>query len=337
MKSGYPCSVKGGVSQQAHEAVERTQRSGIQILLRHSGVKFDLLKRVVDLGSRNGDTTLGLVEVLPKHVRVVGVEEVLDAALIAKVKFGHDLSTAELARVAPLIEQLPAQWLKSITSDAASYKDRVSFHSMPFTSLSKTNGDSVGKSDLIIGHQVLHWLDCNSEGLPLGSLLNSIRESLSVGGVFVGSTSTAFMAIDSNQQVDGMVKSQYSFDNHPFVQLVYKIAERLVREITGSIPTPILDHPPLSVEKLTRSFTKGGFGSTRFDAFLVPVPLDAVKLRLAHQGRLNGVPEDARAELIIAIMDEANGESTLLAHHGQDPRLHKGNLYDLVPFVIAKP
>ena len=75
MKLNYPVADgKGGVTQQRLELLSRMQRDGVKRLLKAADIKLEGLRTVVDLGCRNGDTTLGLAESVP-NARIIGIEE----------------------------------------------------------------------------------------------------------------------------------------------------------------------------------------------------------------------------------------------------------------------
>ncbi|MBI5227640.1 hypothetical protein HY988_03570 [Candidatus Micrarchaeota archaeon] len=341
MKANYPASVRGGVSGQVYEARTQMQRRGMGALLRAAGVAIERLNRVTDIGCRNGDTTLGLLQALPPSVRVTGVDEFGDAISLAKAKFGL-LSAPELAEFAHLISDLPPGWLESFGVDAEPHRSRVSFREVRLTNLNGFNGGT-SKPELAIGYQILHWLDCDPSGLPLKSLIASIFASLSSSGVIVAGTSTAFMKMDPAQKVDGMTPNQYSIDEHPFVKMVYEQIAVLVRDRIGSSPTPVLENPPLSKDRLDRQFRKAGASKVEFSEFLVTpgreeVISQVVRIRPAHQGRLNGITDETiRAAIIGTAIDQANADCDETVRKGQaDPRLHEGNIWDVVPFIVAR-
>ena len=342
MKPNYPVAVGGGISQQAYEARTRIQRKGVTRMLRAAGIELERLRTVVDLGCRNGDTTLGVLETVPK-ARVIGVEEHREALLIARAKFGMltGQERDEIKGLGEMIEEVTSGWLGNFYANAkATDLYRLSLVNSPLEHLPTVLGDE--KADLIVGFQVLHWLNADETGLPTMEVLKAIYDSLAAGGIFLAGTSTAFIAIDPNEKIEGMTKAEYSIDNHPFVQMVYECIEDAVSAILGYAPQPVLAKPPLSKEGLEMRLRNAGFAMVSSDAFLVTsgreeVIDNVVRLRPEHQGRLNGVDNpDERKRIIEDAIRFANGICDQKVSGGeQDPRLVETNIYDAVPFVIA--
>ncbi|MBI5223487.1 class I SAM-dependent methyltransferase [Candidatus Micrarchaeota archaeon] len=334
MKTNYPAAIRGGVSQQHYEATTLMQRRGIQTLLKAAGVQLEGATKVLDLGARAGDTTLGVLEHLP-NAHVIGLEEPANrlALLLAKTKFGI-ATEVELKEVAEISRELPAGYLDSFRLDSAPHAGRVSFEELHWSALPL--------ADAAVGYQLLHWLDADSTGAPKPEILQAIANALSAGGVFISGTSTAFVQLDPDLRVEGKTQSEYSIDKHPFVQMVYDQIAKITAQILGKAPEPITANPPLSMNDLSSRFLAAGFSEVRVDGFLVTpgrdqVVREVVKLRPAHQGRLEGIALGERSTIIQTAIANANAEcETVIAAGAQDPRLIETNVWDVVPFIGAR-
>jgi|GEM_PF-2555590 len=338
MKPNYPVERKGGISQQPYEARTKIQRTCVKSLLKSAGVKLEGLRTTVDLGCRNGDTTLGILEVTSDKTRIIGVEEYKEALLIAKAKFGV-ASSDEIKQITGLLGEMPDGFLDSFEEDTKPFRKRAAFVNSPVEGMPTTIAD---RADLIVGFQILHWLNAGDNGLPAVETMKAINESLAAGGIFLSGTSTAFIAISPDEEIDGKKKSEYSIDGHPFVKTVYEKIAGIVSKITGHEPQPVTEKPPLSMDSLMEVFENAGFKDIKTGAFLVTsgreeVIREVVKLRPEHQGRLNGIDSgELREDIIDLAIESANNECDLLAGAGKgDPRLVETNIWDAVPYIMA--
>ena len=359
MKANYPI----GIEQQRYEAKRGMLREGAGRILRASGLQLEGIRTALDIGCRFGDTTLGTLEALP-NAHVTGIDEFLHAILVAQMKFGKGTSGYTQREMNELLSQLPEGWLETFSRDAAPYTDRVALGKWNLASLHDCMRDE--KVDLVTGFQVLHWLNADETGLPLTDIFRGIYDILAPGGIFIAGTSTAFIAIDPNETIDGMTKDQYSIDNHPFVKMVYEDikSQRNIYEYTiplmhatyisgdceflEHVPEPVTANPPLSREGLERQLRNLGLGigfsDVRFGGFLVDagrenVVNELVRIRPEHQGRLNDIWDpELRKRIIDTAITNSNLECDALVAIRQrpDPRLVDTNTFDAVPFVIAK-
>ncbi len=339
MKPNYPVERKGGVSQQAYEARTKTQRICAKNLLKTAGVKLEGLRTVVDLGCRNGDTTLGILEATSKETKVIGVEEYREALLIAKAKFGV-ASSEEIKEIGELLKGMPEGFVDSFVQDSKLVVDRVSLINSTVEDLNLKD-----KADLIVGFQILHWLNAGENGLPTPEVMQAINESLASGGVFLSGTSTAFIAISPDEEIDGKKKSEYTIDGHPFIRMVYeKIADivSLVSDEHEPQPVPVTEKPPLSMDLLIELFESSGFEDIKTGAFLVTPGREEIiegvsRIRPVHQGRLDGIDDEGlREEIIDFAVKFSNSKCDLLVEAGiADPRLVETNIWDAVPYIMA--
>lgn len=350
MRLNYPASGQfGGLLQQKYELATAIQRNGIAKMLQKANISPESLndKRIIDLGARNGDTTLGMLEYASK-VHIIGVEEESLPLLIAKVKFGLG-SLEEIREIGKLVDalpetyKLPDNWLQYFISSSSTLNSRVQFVQSDIEKLPTTlrsNQVSPRSINAIVGYQILHWLNCDETNLPSNNILQALSQSLESGGIFLAGTSTAFMEIPQDQVVDGMTKEQYSIDNHPYIQLVYrKIDEVLGVEFSLTQQSPAT--PIVSLSALKRKLELYGFGEIEVGNFLVTAGRDyiineAIKLRAIHQGRLARVPENRQIPLLMEAILEANKYCDMLTDlRKADPRLVESNIYDVVAFIKA--
>jgi len=337
MKKGYPVIENGGVSQQPYELKSSMQRKGIQRMLCTAKVGLEGLQLIVDLGCRNGDTTLGLLEAAPS-AKVVAVEEVLDALALAKFKFGIATSGERKAVAQMMGDSLSSVdiHLQKFRADAASTLDRVEFVKSNMNCL----GFLSGEADLVAGFQLLHWLDEGHDGLPKREIMKSISKCLRPGGTFISGTSTAFVEIDTTKRIDGMSVAEYSIDHHPFFSCLYtNIADALGAQ-TEVIPAHAPPLPSLKLDALAGLLESVGFKDVEIGAFLVTpgrelVLTEVSRIRPKHQGRLEGVPEPRAAEIVREAITAANEYFSLNFEPTNDPRNLDRNIYDAVPYVKA--
>ncbi|HID72690.1 TPA: hypothetical protein EYP38_02000 [Candidatus Micrarchaeota archaeon] len=336
MKQGYPVAERGGISQQRYEQKTGMQRRGIQTMLKTAGVRMDGPMRIVDLGCRNGDTTLGLLEAAPKEAHVIGVEEFSQALTLARFKFGlhNDADERDLLKLVGDILQFTGSNFYEFRDTAKPMLGRVDFvHSMMDELLSVVSG-----ADLVAGFQLLHWLDNDSNDLPKGEILKSIAHIMVPGGTFISGTSTAFVGIDPNGMIDGMTKAEYSIDEHPFFKEVYARIEAAVKMMPGHAPMPVSAGAQLKLDALVGLMESCGFTDVQTGAFLVTpgreeVISEVVKIRPKHQGRLEGIPEVKAAEIIARAIAETNEHFD--SADSRDPRQRVMNIWDAVPYVKA--
>ena len=343
MKHNYPVAHKGGIAQQAYEARTRIQLRGVKRLLLAANVQTDRVKMAVDLGCRGGDTTLGILQAIPGIIQVIGIEEVLEAVILASLKFHteHKWDNREaVTRVKAWkdAESGLQEFFNSFTVDSSKFCNRHQCqfdfaHLQEFTQLP----DVFGGIDLIVGFQILHWLDAADNGLPKPEIIKAVYDTLASGGVFIGGTSTAFIHIDQNQRVEGKTRAEFSIDEHPFVKMVYERIKSIVQQITLMVPVPVTAAQPLKEAELIRLFTDAGFIGVQTGAFLVTpgreeVTNGVVRLRPEHQGRLEGVPQEQRTALVEQSIKDANAACDSMQ---TDPRLDNQHIYDAVPFLKA--
>jgi SAM-dependent methyltransferase len=337
MRPNYPAATNGGVSQQGYEAQTLAQRNGVKTLLKAAGIQVEGLRTVVDIGCRNGDTTLGLLQATPKTTQVFAVEECLDALLIAKVKFGGGTAT-EFVSVSRLLSKLPPRWLDTFAEDAKPVGWRATFVHSPIAKMaSKLPFPST--VDLAVGYQALHWLDADYLGRLSTQVVKGIYESLAAGGVFLAGTSTAFVSLPREFSVEGKTVAQFSIDEHPYVKMIYaEIAKLALTWPRKTEPERLKGR--ISLDGIAKQLTKIGFSAVETGGYLYTpgrekVITDVVKLRPAHQGMLGGIPENDRAELVEMAIGAANQKCDEIARNGQDPRLVETNIWDVVPFIKA--
>ena len=336
MKPNYPVAIKGGVGQQATESRTRIHLNGTKRMLKASGLMLEGIRKIVDLGCRNGDTTLGVLQEAPKDAKVIGIEEYREALLLAKAKFGVS-SEKEAMHIADLISEMPEGWIETFRNESEEFKDRTSF----FTSQVENMPELIQNADLIFGFQILHWLNANEDGFPTTETLAAINQSLAPGGKFLAGTSTAFVELSPEEKVEGKKKSEYDFNAHPFVKMFFARVGEIIEKLTGKTPIPIVNKPQLSMDKLTNLLESVGFRDVQHGGFLATNGREELLFRVlpltaVHQGRLGGIAPEQRELVTQLALNYTNADCELIVMEGKpDPRLVETNVYDVVPFILA--
>lgn len=335
MKMNYPAAINGGAAQQAYEMRTRNARDGVKRMLAAAKIDVERLSTVFDLGCRAGDTTLGILQVTPEYTHIFAFEEYSDAIILAKLKFASRMCPHKVERGDELGRLLPTGWLNSFRQEVLRVSGRSFFvHCNSISDLPSL----YPKADLAVGFQLLHWLDAGENGLPKPEIIRSIREGLKTGGVFLAGTSTAFFDFGKADVIEG-TRSRWSIHEHPFMKIVFEEVARLMA-VERQVPEPA--KPTLSISNLGELLMANGFGDIQFGHFLISYPLNVLITETArnvplHQGRLNGVPDEAKARIIDCALKLANARCDSLAGDGKaDPRLVADrNVWEAVPWLRA--
>jgi hypothetical protein len=249
-----------------------------------------------------------------------------------------------------ILSELPKGWLVSFAKEAeavgfvpeGAHFPRVCFqYGWKRYIDKKVFGEFRQHADLVVGYQVLHWFNAGESAIIDPRIIGAILRTLKYGGTFLAGTSTAFVQLDPNTQVEGMGLYEYSIDQHPFVQLVYAEIASRVCAVLGSVSQPTA--PQFSMQQLIDLFLNSGFRSAKVGGFLVTpgrekLVSEVVRIRPVHQGRLNGINESARVEILDQAILAANQTCDIIVREdkGPDPRVVETNVWDVVPWIKAK-
>lgn len=199
-------------------------------------------------------------------------------------------------------------------------------------------------ADLVVGYQLLNWLNADEKGLPGLESLRAINEILVPGGLFIAGTSSGFVGVDPNATIEGMTKREYLLDYHPFVRLVYQEIAHEVKKITGKMQFEPLSKSQFTIEQVKSRVEEAGFVNVRLGAFLITHGIeeilgDVMHLRPIHQGRLDDIPDQKLREAIMEVaLARAHRESDRVKiEKGYDPRtITDKNVWDAVSFIVAE-
>lgn len=360
MRKNHPSSPEcgHGASYAPLELRTGLHLKGMQKLFRASGISVEGIRTVVDLDARDGTTALALAKELP-NARVIGISEFRMPYLVARAKWGilepNENYDAGICLglwppgISSIFYKKVAEELGIDTSDIfrpqlrTEVTDRVDFVNLSIETA------EISGADLVIGYQLLQWLNADESGLPNKDSLNSILSMLVPGGKFVAGISSGFVSVDPKEKIEGMTRNEYVLDDHEFVRLDYQMIARLVAGITGKMPfSPTAAKAKFTMQEVKQRLEENGFVNINFGAFLVTPGIEEIltdqeggvlMLRPMHQGRLEGIEIQARRDAIMrtALMLTYRECDRLVAQGKTDPRtIIDRNIWDAVPFVVAE-
>lgn len=362
-REGYPAGGKPpGVCGQRYELETGIFRSGSKTAITklrealEDALPFTDGMRVLEIGCRQGDSTLGLIEgALPTRINVLATDPVEQARILARWKFGRgDYREHDILRVMQRVlgnhptgdeakawlDQLPREQVDAFLSEAGKYRISTEFIDPP------DNLYVYGPFSLVYGYQAGHWIETNPDGeyagYPKAEHLDNIAKAAGPGKYIYLGYSTAFFDVDPELRVDGLNRSQYSIDDHQFFRNYIAILVRNVARATGKSEDEIVRNTvwhtraPKPNESGFKKYLEGiGLKLVSNIGYLVTpgaekVVTQVAELRPVHQGYLNFVPEPERARLIGASLEEANRTGSHLIHSDAT------NIYDVVPMLLIQ-
>ena len=311
--------------------------------------------RVLEIGCRQGASTHGLLDAAsPAKIDVLATDPVKHALTVARLRFGRGYLDHEILRVMAhcngnhptgdeakkWLDQMPKELWEPLMAEAGKYRSHVEFLDPP------DNLYVYGPFPLVYGFQAGHWIETNPDGeyagYPKAEHLENIAKAAGPGKYIYLGYSTAFFDVDPKLKVDGLNRSEYSIDAHPFFRHYIDILVRKVADETGKSEEEVVRNTALYTnaskpnEGGFRTHLQGiGLKLISVIGYLVTPGAEKVvtavaELRPVHQGYLNFVPEPERARLIGASLEEANRTGSHLIQSDAT------NIYDVVPMLLIQ-
>mgnify|MGYP001586800980 CR=1 FL=1 len=361
-REGYPASGKPpGVCGQRYELETGIFRSGSKTAITKlrealAGVlPFTDGMRVLEIGCRQGASTHGLLDAaLPAKIDVLATDPIDKAMAVARLRFGRGYPKNGILLVMSYclgnhptgdeakawLDQLPGELWKPLMEESRAYQSRVEFIDPP------DHLYAYGPFSLVYGYQTGHWIETDSDGeyqgYPKAEHLKNISDAVAPGKYIYLGYSTAFFDVDPELQVDGMNRSQYAIDEHPFFKHYIATLVRHVAAETGKSEEEVVRNTvahsatPKPNESGFAKYLEGiGLKLVSIIGYLVTpgaekVVTDVAEKRPIHQGYLKFVPEPERARLIQTSLEEANRIGANLIRHDAT------NIYDIVPMLLIQ-